>query len=199
MSFVERLAPLARLLSPRPDAGSRERSRNVLRQAWDFLSGVPGGKLLFSRLVGRMAPYTGSIHASVVVLRAGYAEVQMPDRRSVRNHLDCVHAIALCNLAELAGNVGVAYSLPDDARFIVAGLSIEYVKKARGTITATSECPVPTTNTKAEYAVPVVMTDAAGDVVARATLRTLVGPKSAKRDRSTVVTRTSRPTARDLN
>ena len=69
------------------------------------------------------------------MLRAGYAEVVMQDKRAVRNHLDCVHAIALANLAELAGNVALAYSLPDDARFIVSGIEIEYVKKARGTIT----------------------------------------------------------------
>jgi acyl-coenzyme A thioesterase PaaI-like protein len=178
---------------------SLDGDRNVLRDAWNLLAGLPGGKILFSRMVGRMAPYTGSIGARVTALRPGFAQVELDDKKAVRNHLDCVHAIALCNLAELAGNVGVAYSLPDDARFIVSGLSIEYVKKARGTITATSESPVPTSSTKAEYAVPVVMTDAAGDVVARATLRTLVGPKSARRDRSTVVTRTSRPAARDLN
>ena len=32
---------------------------------------------------------------------------------------------------------------------------------------------------RAEYEVPVTMTDASGEVVARATLRTLVGPKRA--------------------
>jgi acyl-coenzyme A thioesterase PaaI-like protein len=178
---------------------SLDGDRNVLRDAWNLLAGLPGGKLLFSRMVGRMAPYTGSIGARVTALRPGFAQVELDDRRAVRNHLDCVHAIALCNLAELAGNVGVGYSLPDDARFIVAGLSIEYVKKARGTITATSESPVPATNAKAEYQVPVVMTDAGGDVVARATLRTLVGPKSVRGARSTVTVRTSRATARDLN
>ena len=103
----------------------------------------PAARSIFSRLVGRMAPYTGTIHAQVTVLRAGYAEVQMADRKAVRNHLDCVHAVALANLAELAGNVALAYSLPDDARFIVSGMEIEYVKKARGTITAVGEPPVP--------------------------------------------------------
>ena len=176
MSFVERIAPLARLL---PGARRSEggRTRNVLRQAWDVLSGVPGGKLLFSRLVGRMAPYTGSIRADVLVLRAGYAEVQMTDRRAVRNHLDCVHAIALANLAELAGNLALAYSLPDDARFIVSGIEVEYTKKARGTITAVGEPPVPRTAARAQYEVPVVLRDASGDQVVRAVLHTLVGPK----------------------
>lgn len=152
-------------------------SRNLVRDLWNLLSGMPAGKAVFSRLVGRMAPYTGSIHATVTVLRVGYSEVQMPDRRGVRNHLDCVHAIALANLAELAGNLALAYSLPDDARFIVSGMTIEYTKKARGTITAIGEPPVPRAAARAQYDVPVTLRDAAGEEVARAVLRSLVGPK----------------------
>jgi acyl-coenzyme A thioesterase PaaI-like protein len=175
-------AALGRLL-PLP---SLDGSRNLVREAWDFLSGVPGGKALFSRFIGRAAPYTGSIGASVVALRTGHSEVVMADRARLRNHLSSVHAVALVNLAELAGNVALAYSLPDDARFIVAGISIEYVKKARGAITATSDCPVPSSSARAEYAVPVVMRDGSGAEVARATLRTLVGPKPGARDRTDV-------------
>jgi len=154
--------------------------RNVIRELYDRLAALPGGKVLFSRAVGRMAPYTGTIDARVVELREGFARVELADRRKVRNHLRSVHAVALVNLAELAGNLALSYSLPGDARFIVAGLSIEYVKKARGTITATSECPVPPTNERREYEVPVVMTDPSGEVIARATLRSLVGPKPTK-------------------
>ena len=152
-------------------------SRNLIRQAWNLMSGVPGGKAVFSRLVGRMAPYTGSIGAHVTVLRTGYAEVEMADRRAVRNHLDCVHAIALANLAELAGNVALAYSLPDDARFIVSGMEIEYVKKARGTIRAVGEPPVVRSSARAAYDVPVTLRDASGEEVAKAVLHSLVGPK----------------------
>lgn len=151
--------------------------RNIIRELYDRVAALPGGKLLFSRAVGRMAPYTGTIDARVVELRVGFARVELDDRRKVRNHLRSVHAVALVNLAELAGNLALSYSLPADARFIVAGLSIEYVKKARGKITATSECPVPDSSERHEYEVPVVMTDPGGEVVARATLRSLVGPK----------------------
>lgn len=167
------IADLKRLLPvPKLDG-----SRNLIRQAWNLLSGVPGGKAVLSRLVGRMAPYTGSIHATVSVLRSGYAEVDMADRKAIRNHLDCVHAIALANLAELAGNVALAYSLPDDGRFIVSGMEIEYVKKARGTIKAVGESPVPRTSVRAAYDVPVTLRDASGEVVAKAVLHSLVGPK----------------------
>jgi acyl-coenzyme A thioesterase PaaI-like protein len=167
LADLKRLFPMPRL----------DGSRNLIRQAWDLLAGVPGGRVLFSRLVGRMAPYTSTIHAQVTTLRSGYAEVQMADKKAVRNHLDCVHAIALVNLAELAGNIALAYSLPDDARFIVSGIEIEYVKKARGTITAVGESPVPRSATRAAIDVPVVLRDASGEEVARAVLHSLVGPK----------------------
>lgn len=153
---------------------------NMVRQAWDRLSGMPGGRAAFSRLIGMMAPYTGSMGARVVEVRQNYARVELRDRRSVRNHLSSVHAIALANLAELTGNVAVAYSLPDDGRFIVAGMSIDYVKKARGTITGECSMEMPTTAEKKEYEVPVTMRDGSGDVVATAVLRTLVGPKRGK-------------------
>ena len=153
---------------------------NPLRALWDRLSAVPGGRTLFSLLVGRAAPYTGTIGAKVVTLRAGHAEVVMKDRAPVRNHLRSVHAIALANLCELTGNVALAYSLPDDARFIVAGMRLEYLKKARGTITGTSDCPVPPSAERKNWEVPVVLRDAQGDVVVRAWLDTLVGPKRAR-------------------
>lgn len=167
------LADLKRLI-PVP---SLDGNRNLIRQAWDLMHGLPGGKVLFSKLVGRMAPYTGTIGASVVRLGEGRAEVQMADKKAVRNHLDCVHAIALANLAELAGNVALAYSLPDDGRFIVSGMEIDYLKKARGTITAIGESPVPRTSVRAQYDVSVSLRDASGEEVARAVLHSLVGPK----------------------
>jgi acyl-coenzyme A thioesterase PaaI-like protein len=167
------LADLKRLLPvPRLDG-----EKNMIRQAWDLLVRVPGGKAVFSRIVGRMAPYTGSIHAQVHVLRVGHSEVTMADRKAVRNHLDCVHAIALANLAELAGNIALFYSMPDDARFIVSGMEIEYLKKARGTITAIGESPVVRSSQRAHYDVPVSLRDASGEEVARAVLHSLVGPK----------------------
>lgn len=153
--------------------------KNIIRSLWDRLAPLPGGRAVFSRAIGRVAPYTGTVRARVVELRDGYAKVVMADRRAVRNHLACIHAIALCNLAEVTGNVAVAYTLPDDGRFIVAGLSIEYLKKARGTITGTCDCTVPRSSEKREYSVPVLLKNDAGELVARATLRTLVGPKRA--------------------
>ncbi len=167
--------PLRRLL---PDL--EDPRRNFIREAWDRLHRLPGGKRIFTELVGRAAPYTGSIGASVKALSVGHSEVSLRDRPKLRNHLRCVHAIALANLAELTGNVAVAYSLPTDARFIVAGFDIEYVKKARGTITGLCDCPSIPSSARKEYPVEVRMVDEKGELVARATLRTLIGPKKGR-------------------
>jgi len=157
----------------RPDRGNG----NPIRSAWDRLHGLPGGRRVFSALVGRVAPYTGTIGAVIEALEVGYSRVGLADRRAVRNHLRSIHAVALANLAELTGNVALAYSLPDDARFIVAGMEIEYLKKARGQLTAECDCPVPADSERREYMVPVSIRDRSGIEVTRATLRSLVGPK----------------------
>jgi uncharacterized protein (TIGR00369 family) len=173
--------PFAVLKSPAKAAAallpSTDQLGKFVRDSWRRLSDVPGGKALFSRLIGLSAPYTGSIGAVVEELERGRAKVTMKDRRPVRNHLNSVHAVALVNLAELTGNIAIAFSMPDDARFIVSGLSIDYVKKARGTITGVCECPIPTSSERQEYLVPVQMYDGSGDLVATATLKTLIGPR----------------------
>jgi acyl-coenzyme A thioesterase PaaI-like protein len=154
--------------------------RNAIRDLWDRIHGIPGGPMLFSRAVGMMAPYTGTIGAQVVELGPGFARTRMRDRPRVRNHLRSIHAVALANLAELTGNIALAYSLPDDGRFIVAGMSLDYVKKARGTIAGECRCEVPPTSARRELDVPVELRDEFGDVVVRATLRSLIGPKRGR-------------------
>jgi acyl-coenzyme A thioesterase PaaI-like protein len=156
---------------------SGENAAASLRRSWELMQHLPFGRQLFSKAIGRIAPYTGSIDAVVLELAPGRARVALEDRRSVRNHLKCIHAIALANLAELAGNSALAFSMPSDARFIVAGMSIDYKKKARGRIVAEATCPAIADNARAEYEVTITMRDQAGDIVAESKLKSLVGPQ----------------------
>ena len=148
----------------------------ALRKAWDSMSKLPGGSKLFGKLVGRSAPYTGTIDPEVLELRNGYARVRMRDRKGVRNHLRSIHAVALVNLAEVCSGLAFSYSLPPKSRGILTGLSIDYVKKARGTLEAECHSVIPQTNERAEYEIDVVTRDADGDVVTRAAARWMVGP-----------------------
>ena len=156
-----------------PDRGQR----NLIRDSWDRLHALPGGTRLFSRAIGFAAPYTSTIDAHVVAIGPGHSEVTMRDRRSVRNHIDCVHAVALANLVELTGNVAVAYTLPDDGRFIVSKMSLEYVGKARGSLHAYGTCPTPLTSERREIEVTVSVQNSEGAEVTRGTMVTLIGPK----------------------
>lgn len=147
-----------------------------LRSLWSRLSPYPGGKWLFSRILGRMAPYTGTIGALVEQLEPGYARVSLADRRRVRNHLDSIHAVALVNLAEQASGLAVLMGLPSDVRGILTGLTITYHKKARGRLVAECRCAIPAVTGSIDYEAVVTIKDSGEEVVAQAVARWRLGP-----------------------
>lgn len=144
---------------------------------WGRLQGKPLGKWLFSRLVGRMAPYTGTIKARIEHIAPGHCRATMRDRRGLRNHLRSVHAIALANLGEVVSGLAMLAGLPEDARGIVAGLEIAYLKKARGTLVAECHCAPPVSSARQELPVTAEIRDASGELVTTVTATWLIGPK----------------------
>jgi len=158
-----------------------QRATDRLLASWDRLRRIPGGRALFHWMVGRVAPYSGSISARVEELEPGHARVALPDRRKVRNPFRSIHAIALCNLGELATGLAMSSVMPADLRGIPVALEIEYLKKARGTITADARCEPPSLGAggaETDRRVAVDLTDGAGDVVARFAARWRIGPRS---------------------
>jgi acyl-coenzyme A thioesterase PaaI-like protein len=152
--------------------GNRDASHGArLLRAWDRLHGKPGGKWLFSRFVGRMAPYTGTIGAMVVELSRGRAVVVLKDRRAVRNHLRSIHAIALANLGELASGLAASAALPPGVRGIPTSITIDYLHKARGTLTATGTADLPDVTEPTTAEVLADIRDADGTTVAAVRVR----------------------------
>lgn len=143
---------------------------------WKGAKEVPGGAEAFSRSVAAMAPYSGTIEPQIVDLDPGLCRIRIEDRPAVRNHLSSIHAAAQMNLAELSGSLAMLASLPPDARMIVKGLEIDFLKKARNTLVSEARCPVPPDNESQEYTAEVEIRDPAGDEVAHARVRLLVGP-----------------------
>lgn len=151
---------------------------NFLVKWWNKLQSFPAGDRLFSFALGHIAPYSGSISARVEVLSPGYARVSMKDHRKVRNHLKSIHAIALINLGEIASGLAVLSTIPDTMRGILRGIEAEYVKKARGKLTATANFELPSEiDDNSPVKVTAVLTDEAGDVVTRVHATWLLGYK----------------------
>ena len=154
------------------DPRKRDASHGArLLNAWQRLRGRPGGRWLFSRFIGRMAPYTGTIRALVLELEPGLAVVQLKDRRAVRNHLRSVHAIALANLGELASGLAASAAMPQGVRGIPTAITIEYLRKARGTLTATGTAALPAVVEPTTAEVRADIRDAEGEMVAEVRVR----------------------------
>lgn len=89
------------------------------------------GNQAFSKALTDFAPYFSTIEPTFTELRPGYAEVTFANRRAVHNHIGTVHAIALCNAAELAAGTMTTVSIPEGRQWIPVGMSVQYLAKAK--------------------------------------------------------------------
>ena len=156
-------------------------TQSAIKQAYGALADRPLGKKVFSAALALKAPYFRTIKPSFVSLEAGRGEVRMPDRRRVHNHLGTVHAIAVCNLAELVGGTTLDVSLPDTHRWIPKGMTVTYLKKARGTLTGVATVEDLSTidaDIARDVIVSVDVTDPEGAVVTHADITMWISPRA---------------------
>ena len=145
---------------------------------WKRLGGSAPGRWLFARLICFRAPYFGSIAPRIAVLEAGRCVVRIRDRRAVHNHIATVHAIALCNMAELAAGLATDAALPASMRWIPKGMSVRYLRKASGTMTATARVPIPAEASEGfESHAIVEVRDDGGEIVFDADITMWISPR----------------------
>lgn len=139
----------------------------------------PCGHWLFSRAICFKAPYFGTIAPRITHLAPGVCEARIADRRRVHNHIGTVHAIALCNLAELVGGVMVDASLPPSMRWIPKGMTVQYQRKATGTMHATATPATELREAAEGYDLPVdvLVRNDAGEQVFQARIEMWVSPR----------------------
>ncbi len=137
------------------------------------------GPRLFSFAFSQKAPYFASIRPRFTEIRPNHAELVIPKRRGVHNHLGTVHAIALCNGLEAAMGALAEATIPADKRWIPKGMEVAYTAKATSSITCTAETDAEQwTSDDPDLPVRVKGVRDDGTVVIEGVIRLWVTPKS---------------------
>lgn len=145
---------------------------------YNRLSGLPGGKKLFSLLVCWNAPYFGSISPVFTDLQSGLSVAGIKKRRKVHNHIKTVHAIACCNLCELVAGTAMVASLPKNLRWIPKGMDVQYLRKAKTDLSARCEPGEIDPGFSGDLPLNVDVVDTEGEVVVSAVITMYISQKS---------------------
>lgn len=157
--------------------------------AYDKLQSLPAGlgSKAFAVVAGLYVPHAARMGFRVDNLSKRSIAVVMPDKRTNRNHLRSLHAMALAHLGEFTTGLLLLYAVSSERyRTILVKYQIEYLHKARGPITgrATLDLPKPKGKSKRaaslsldkkDVVVVAELTDAHGTLVARTTATWRVG------------------------
>jgi acyl-coenzyme A thioesterase PaaI-like protein len=120
--------------------------------------------------IANIAPYFGTISSKFKELRPGYCAVEIPNTRAVQNHLRTLHAIAMCNGAELAAGLTTDVSIPEGRRWIPVEMNVRYLGKAKTDVTVTCDAKDVDWTVLGDVVVPVTVSDTAGKEVCRASI-----------------------------
>lgn len=149
-----------------------------LYKIFNALKDKPLGKWLFSQAVCFKAPYFGSISPRVESIEPGKAVVSLRKTRKVQNHIGTVHAIAACNLAEMAMGMAIEASIPSSMRWLPKAMTVQYIKKSETDLRAIATIELPLAQgAKYELNVPVNVINASGETVVSAVITLWLSPK----------------------
>ncbi|KAG2220270.1 hypothetical protein INT45_009885 [Circinella minor] len=122
---------------------------------------------IFGRLLAKADPYAESIDLRVATFSKGFCTGFMRDHKRNRNPFKSIHATALATFAETIGGLAITSTLGKKDRAILTSLKMEYKKKARGLLTASSDFTPPQyTVGRQEVQTVVVIKDRMLDTVA---------------------------------
>jgi acyl-coenzyme A thioesterase PaaI-like protein len=151
----------------------------VLR-AYRVLRLLPGGRRAFSTAYAWQAPYFRSVRPRVLRLGPHRAEVLVPDRRSVRNHLGGVHAIAVCNGLEAAMGALATVTVPRSHRWVPKGMTVDYLARADSDVRCVAETTAADWDGGPDVPVSVHAVRVDGTVVVRGVIRLWVTERSGE-------------------
>ncbi len=143
------------------------------------LSKFPFGNYIFTKGLTFSAPYFASIHPLITEVNPGYCKATIKDRRCIRNHLGSINAGAMCTLSELVGGLAVEAALPSNLRWIPKEMTVQYIKKAKGTLTGICSFD-PALLVPGDIKLALEIKDEAGDTVLKASILFYISKRPEK-------------------
>ncbi|MBD0021106.1 DUF4442 domain-containing protein [Gordonia pseudamarae] len=138
------------------------------------------GNAVFSLGMVARVPYFGTVLPYVSEMEPGRCVVTAPKWFGVHNHIGTFHAIAACNLAEVAMGMLMEATTPTTHRWIPKGMSASYLTKATTRLTATATLATPidfaTVTDGTDVVVSIEIRDTAGTEVVHCEITTWVTP-----------------------
>lgn len=159
------------------------KSSSTALQLWKKLGKHSFGRWLYTKIICFKAPYFATISPLILALEPGNCVATINHKRKITNHLGTIHAIALCNLAELVGGLMTDVSIPAEMRWIPKGMTVNYLQKAKGKLTATVSATPADFRVAAEgypYQVQVSVKNQQDELVFTATIEMWISPKQKK-------------------
>ncbi|MDD9347144.1 hotdog fold domain-containing protein, partial [Mumia sp.] len=94
---------------------------------YERLTTLPLGGRLFDLAFSLKAPYFRTVRPRIRQMRPHRAELVLPKRWAVKNHIGTVHAIAVCNGLEAAMGLLAEATVPDGYRWLPKGMDVSYL------------------------------------------------------------------------
>jgi acyl-coenzyme A thioesterase PaaI-like protein len=144
---------------------------------YNKVSRYPFGRVIFNKGIGLKSPFFGKIRPHVIDLKPAFSVVEIKDRRGIRNHIGTVNAGAMCSLAELTAGMAVDAAIPVNLRWLPKAMSVSYLKKGRGTLTAECEFD-PVALEPGDVTLPLEIKDRENDIVFTAEVTFYISQKN---------------------
>lgn len=161
--------------------GSTHAAPTSTFSVWQRLPGGLVRSLAFSAGMCARVPFFATVLPRVRELAPGRCVVSGPKWFGVQNHLGTFHAIAACNLAEVAMGMLAEATVPATHRWIPKAMTVQYLAPGRTGLTATALLTdIPDwdeVDSGRELVVPVSLRDASGTEVVHADITVWVSRK----------------------
>lgn len=125
-------------------------------------------RTFWTKLFGRIVPMVGTAKIRYMEVSREKVVVKIDNHKDMQNHIKGVHAAATALLAETATGFVTGLNVPDDRILLIKSLHVDYVKVAKGALTATAtlsdeQREMIVNSEKGELSIPIAVVDESGE------------------------------------